>query len=68
MNINITLTDNQIESVKQSVFSVLLPKDLAGELLTKIGMLRDHTDTSDKLYVALINYLKEQKELNNNEM
>jgi len=62
VNLNITLSENQIESVKQSVFSVLLPKDLAGELLTKIGMLGNYTDASEKLYVALVNYLKEQKE------
>lgn len=57
MQINITLTSEQTESVKQSVFSTLTPKQLAGQLFTQLAMLRIDTKEAKELQQALVNFL-----------
>jgi len=57
MQMNITLTKEQTESIKQSLFPVLSSKDLANELFTKLSMSKDNSRESVELKVALISFI-----------
>jgi len=57
MQMNITLTKEQTESIKQSLFPVLSSKDLANELFTKLSMSKDNSKESVELKMALIAFI-----------
>jgi len=56
MNINITLTEEQKESIKQSVFSTMSPKEMANQLFITISMARIE---APELRKALMDFLQE---------
>lgn len=60
MHINLTLNEEQTESIKQSLFSVLTSEDLASGLFSKIVLEKIDTPESRELKTALIKFMGSQ--------
>ena len=60
MYINLTLNDEQTELIKQSLFSVLSTKEIAGQLFTKLSLEKHNTFEAQKLRTALIEFFNSE--------
>jgi len=58
MHINLVLNDEQTNSIKQSLFSVLSTGELAGTLFSRVITDKFNTNESKELKTALINFLR----------
>jgi len=60
MHINLVLNDEQTNSIKESLFSVLSVKEIAGQLFTKLSLVNYNTEESKRLRSALVDFFKSE--------
>jgi hypothetical protein len=61
MNLNITLTEEQVTIIKRDILNDLTVKELANLLISKLVLNTDYTERESNLKDVLYGYLKDQK-------